>query len=158
MKKHVITKIIIYIKSFAYLGHWLFFCSCILSPARQTVFQDPTGIPFRHPCWLLPPYPLKTEEAVGWNWIKMQWVENCFTYWSFPEKRTKSVTVTQWFRLPLGTEQVVSSIPGSVGYISHVHWAYDYLGPFGVLRVHMAWHKNCVKKSWVPQKPNIKTP
>ena len=24
-------------------------------------------------------------------------------------------------RLPLGTEQVVSSIPGSVGYISHVH-------------------------------------
>ena len=35
---------------------------------------------------------------------------------------------------------------GSVGYISHVHWAYDYLGPFGVLWVHMAWHKNCVKK------------
>ena len=31
-------------------------------------------------------------------------------------------------------------------YISHVHWAYDYLGPFGVLWVHMAWHKNCVKK------------
>ena len=50
--------------------------------------------------------------------------------------------------LPLGTEQVVSSIPGSVGYISHVHWAYDYLGPFGVLWVHMAWHKNCVKKTW----------
>ena len=47
---------------------------------------------------------------------------------------------------PLGTEQVVSSIPGSVGYISHVHWAYDYLGPFGVLWIHMAWHKNCVKK------------
>ena len=47
----------------------------------------------------------------------------------------------------LGTEQVVSSIPGSVGYISHVHWAYDYLGPFGVLWVHMAWHKNCVKKN-----------
>ena len=22
----------------------------------------------------------------------------------------------------------------------------DYLGPFGVLWVHMAWHKNCVKK------------
>ena len=35
-------------------------------------------------------------------------------------------------------------------YISHVHWAYDYLGPFGVLWgsvwVHMAWHKHCVKK------------
>ena len=30
-------------------------------------------------------------------------------------------------------------------YISHVHWAYDYLGPFGVLWVHMAWHKNCVR-------------
>ena len=30
-------------------------------------------------------------------------------------------TVAQWYRLPLGTEQVVSSIPGSVGYISHVH-------------------------------------
>ena len=37
-------------------------------------------------------------------------------------------------------------VPGSVGYISHVHWAYDYLGPFGILWVHMAWHKNCVKK------------
>ena len=45
---------------------------------------------------------------------------------------------------PLGTEQVVSSIPGSVEYIFHVHWAYDYLGPFGVLWVHMAWHKNFV--------------
>ena len=31
--------------------------------------------------------------------------------------------------------------------ISHVHWAYDYLGPFGVLWVHMAWHKNFVKKN-----------
>ena len=47
---------------------------------------------------------------------------------------------------PAWTEQVVSSIPGRVGYISHVHWAYDYLGLFGVLWVHMAWHKNCVKK------------
>ena len=46
---------------------------------------------------------------------------------------------------PLGTEQVVSSIPGSVGYISHVHWAYDYLGPFEGLWAHMAWHKNCVE-------------
>ena len=46
----------------------------------------------------------------------------------------------------LGRNRFVSSIPGSVGYISHVHWAYDYLGPFGVLWVHMAWHKNCVKK------------
>ena len=45
---------------------------------------------------------------------------------------------------PSGTEQVVSSIPGSVGYISHVHWAYDYSGPFGVYWVHMAWHTNCV--------------
>ena len=38
----------------------------------------------------------------------------------------------------------LSSIPDSVGYISHVHWPYDYLGSFGVLWVHMAWHKNCV--------------
>ena len=37
------------------------------------------------------------------------------------------------------TEQVVSSIPGSVGYIiAHVHRAYDYLGSFGVVWVHMA--------------------
>ena len=50
---------------------------------------------------------------------------------------------------PAWDGQVVSSTPGSVGYISHVHWAYDYLGPFGVLWVHMAWHKNCVKKSWL---------
>ena len=50
----------------------------------------------------------------------------------------------------LGREQVVSSIPGSVGYISHVRRAYDYLGPFGVLWVHMAWLKNCVgKKIWL---------
>ena len=32
-----------------------------------------------------------------------------------------SITVAQWDRLPLGTDTVVSSIPGSVGYISHVH-------------------------------------
>ena len=43
-------------------------------------------------------------------------------------------------------EQVVSSIPGSVGYISHVQRAYNYLGPFGVLWVHMARHKQCVRK------------
>ena len=49
------------------------------------------------------------------------------------------------YRLPLGMEQVLSSIPGSVGCISHVHWAYDYLGP-GYIWVHMAWHKKCVKK------------
>ena len=29
--------------------------------------------------------------------------------------------------IPFGTEQAVSSNPGSVGYISHVHWTYDYL-------------------------------
>ena len=27
-----------------------------------------------------------------------------------------------------------------------VQWAYDYLGPFGLLWVHMAWHKNSVLK------------
>ena len=45
-------------------------------------------------------------------------------------KRKISVTVdlVGSASTPLGTEQVVSSIPGSVGYISHVHWAYDYLG------------------------------
>ena len=26
------------------------------------------------------------------------------------------------------------------------NWAYYYLSPFGVLWVHMAWHKNCLKK------------
>ena len=30
--------------------------------------------------------------------------------------------------------------------VFHVHWAYDYSGPFRVLRVHMARHKNCVFK------------
>ena len=48
---------------------------------------------------------------------------------------------------PAWAGQVVSSIPGSDGYISHIHWAYDYLDPFGVLWVHMAWHKKCVKKN-----------
>ena len=47
--------------------------------------------------------------------------------------------VEQQLQLPLGSEEVVSSIPGSVGYtIFHVHLAYDYLGPFGVLWVHVA--------------------
>ena len=32
-----------------------------------------------------------------------------------------TVTVAYWDRLPLGTEQVVNSIPGSIGYIFHVH-------------------------------------
>ena len=50
----------------------------------------------------------------------------------------QSVTVA-WDRRALGTEQVVSSIPGSVGSISHVHRAYDYSGLFGVLCVYM-WH------------------
>ena len=35
-------------------------------------------------------------------------------------------------------------------YIAHVHRGYDYLGPFEVLWVHMAWHKNCVKKKSLP--------
>ena len=38
-------------------------------------------------------------------------------------------------------------IPGSVGYISHVHRAYDYSGrSFGVLWVHMTQYKNWVLK------------
>ena len=54
-------------------------------------------------------------------------------------------------------EQVVSSIPASVGYISHGHWAYDYLGPFkfsgyiwldtkNVLKINMEWP--LFLKSW----------
>ena len=42
----------------------------------------------------------------------------------------------------LRRDRVGCSIPGSVwniSYILHVHRAYDYLGPFGVLWVHMAW-------------------
>ena len=56
----------------------------------------------------------------------------------------------------LGTEQVVSSIPGSVGYKLYpifieptITWVPSYLGPFGVLWVHMAWHKNCVEKIYI---------
>ena len=45
--------------------------------------------------------------------------------------------------------------PGSVGYISRVHGAYDYLGPFGFLWVHNTYgliqklylKKNCVLNS-----------
>ena len=40
--------------------------------------------------------------------------------------------------------------------ISHVHWAYNYLGPFGVLWVHMAGHKNCVKKKIINLRWKIK--
>ena len=35
----------------------------------------------------------------------------------------------------------------NVGYISHVHWAYDYSVTFGVLWVPMAWHKKCATKN-----------
>ena len=35
-------------------------------------------------------------------------------------------------------------IPGMVGCISLVHRAFEYLGPFGVLWVHLTRHKNCV--------------
>ena len=44
----------------------------------------------------------------------------------------------------LEMEQVASSSPGSVRYISHAHRAHDYSGPFGVIWVHMAWYKNFV--------------
>ena len=39
--------------------------------------------------------------------------------------------------------------------LSHVHWANDYLGLFGVLWVHMAWHQNCVYKKVNKIKSNI---
>ena len=45
------------------------------------------------------------------------------------------------------TEQVVGSIPGSVGYISNVHRAYDNLGPFGgSLGTYGLTQKLCFKK------------
>ena len=40
---------------------------------------------------------------------------------------------------------------------SRFHRAYDYLGPFRVLWVHMAWHKNCVKKIISLEQRNIMT-
>ena len=57
--------------------------------------------------------------------------------WTSKQGVTRLTIQSLWYRLLLGTEQVVSSIPGSVGYIFHVHWAYDYLGPFGVLWVYI---------------------
>ena len=51
------------------------------------------------------------------------------------------------------TPKVVSSIPGSVGYISHVHWAYDYLGTFGSLGTYGLTQKLFKKK----KKNNAKT-
>ena len=61
---------------------------------------------------------------------------------SWPEAQTSSLRgggENRRCATALGTEQVVSLIPGSVGYyISHTHCAYDYLGPFGLLWVHMA--------------------
>ena len=43
-------------------------------------------------------------------------------------------------------KQVVCSSLGGVGYISHVHRAYNYSGPFGVLWIQMAWNKDNLKK------------
>ena len=43
--------------------------------------------------------------------------------------------------------QVVSSSPSSVEYISHVHRAYDYSGPFGVsLGTYGLIQKLCLKE------------
>ena len=66
----------------------------------------------------------------------------------------------------LGTEQVASSSPSSVRYISHVHRAYDYFGPFGAqpkdsihyitlhfLRAHRTWYKNWVLKKQTKKQP-----
>ena len=59
---------------------------------------------------------------------------------------------------PLSSQ--TAPVPGRVGYKSHVHQAYDYLGPFGVLWVCMAWCKNCAwknshvkfqKHTWIPK-------
>ena len=51
-----------------------------------------------------------------------------------------------------GTEQVASSIPDRVRYISHIHTTYDYLRPFRVLWAHMHGliQKLCLKKRHLP--------
>ena len=47
----------------------------------------------------------------------------------------------------LGTEQVASSSPGSVGYVSRVHRAYRLLGSLrGSLSSYGLIHKLCLKK------------
>ena len=70
------------------------------------------------------------------------------TYLDPPLLQAQSVIVAYWTRRTLGTEQVASSSPGwKYNIVSHVHKAFDYLGPFRVLCVHMAWYKSCVQKS-----------
>ena len=38
------------------------------------------------------------------------------------------------------------AVSDTIIFISHVHRAYDYLGPLGVLWVHMAWQQKIVLK------------
>ena len=67
---------------------------------------------------------MRTNSVKGrWKDLKMRWIS--------PSQEKNS----NW------TSEQYSYI------ISHVHRAYDYLGPFRVLWVHMAWHLNCVKKT-----------
>ena len=56
-------------------------------------------------------------------------------------KYCPSLWTRLWYRHPRLGRNTVSRVRisgSSVGYISYVHWAYDYLGPFGVLWVYMA--------------------
>ena len=65
------------------------------------------------------------------NWIMHQ---HLFFEFSFVEKSGLVVSAPAWD----GTGCEFDSWQCQI-YIPHVHWAYDYLGPFGVLWVHMAW-------------------
>ena len=103
--------------------HWLLYPQCISHKICLLMFKCLKGM------------------ALAYVWSLCWHCSCCGSFWF-------EICSSRWSRCAR-TEQVVSSIPGSVGYISHVHGAYDYLGPFGVLWVHMAWHKNCVeKKKW----------
>ena len=58
-------------------------------------------------------------------------------------------------------EETNDKSPGRVGYISHVHWAYEYLGPFGVLWIYIWLDTKIVLKmvSWIAgnQRRSFKT-
>ena len=73
----------------------------------------------------------------------VRWLGTTMSPWAAD---LKAGTVAWWYRLSLGMEQVVSSIPGSVPCSLSLR----LLGSLRVLWVLMAWHKNCVKKkkSW----------
>ena len=70
---------------------------------------------------------------------------------SMPHRRwNKASECDSWLWNPIHSNILSSN---AFRFRSHVHWAYNYSGSFGVL--YMAWYKNCVEKKETVLKSDI---